>query len=134
MTLRLASGSRSAAADAVVDRVDVSGPGTVKIYSGAQPASPQVAPSGVLLATITLNNPAFTAATTGVANLIATPALTGVGVADGIAGWFRCADGAAAPVFDGACGTTGAELNLDTTTIGTGLNVTITSGTYTQPQ
>lgn len=134
MTMRLSSGSRSAAADAVVDRLDAVGAGTIKIYSGAQPANPQTGPSGVLLATITLNAPAFTAATTGAASLIVTPALTTTGVADGTAGWFRAADGGGTAVFDGACGTSGQELNLTSTTIATGGTVNIVSGTYTQPQ
>lgn len=134
MTMRLASGSRSAAADAVVDRLDASGAGTLKIYSGAQPANPATGPTGVLLATVTLNAPAFTAATTGVANLIVSPALTTTGVADGVAGWFRAADGAGVAVFDGACGTSGQELNLTSTTISTGGTVNVISGTYTQPQ
>lgn len=135
MTLRLASSSRSAAADAVVDRIDVGGAGNIKIYTGAQPADPQTAPTGTLLATIPLNNPAFTVATTGVANLIVVPTVTGNGVADGVAGWFRVTSGGGSAVFDGQCGTGApADLVLDTTTISTGLPVTIISGTYTQPQ
>jgi len=135
MTTRLATGSRSAAADAVVDRLDAgSGPGTIKIYSGSQPATPQTSPTGTLLATITLNDPAFGAAASGVAALSVSPALSGTGVADGTAGWFRAADSDGNAVFDGACATSGSELNMATTTVSTGLTVNVTSGNYTQPQ
>lgn len=134
MTLRLATGSRSAAADAVVDRLDAgSGPATLKIYSGSQPATPATSPTGTLLATVTLNDPAFGSASSGVATLSVSPAVTGTGVADNTAGWFRAADSDGNAVFDGACGTSGAELNLATLTISTGVTVSVTSGSYTQP-
>lgn len=135
MTLRLATASRSAAADGVVDRLDAgAGAGTIKVYTGSQPANPQTGPTGTLLATFTLNDPAFGAAASGVATLDVDPELTATGVADGTAGWFRAADSDGNAVLDGACGTSGAELNLSTTTISTGLSVSITSGSYTQPQ
>lgn len=135
MTHRLAAGSRSAAADAVVDRVDAgSGPGTLKVYSGSQPATPATSPSGTLLATFTLNDPAYGSASTGVAALSVSPALSTTGVAAADAGWFRVADSDGTAVFDGACGTSGQELNLSTVTVSVGLTITISSGSYTQPQ
>jgi hypothetical protein len=39
--------------------------GTLRIYSGSQPATANLAPSGTLLAAITLPNPAFAAASSG---------------------------------------------------------------------
>lgn len=135
MTLRLAAGSRSAAADGVVDRLDAgSGPATIKVYTGSQPANPATSPTGTLLLTFTLNDPGFGSASTGAAALSTSPGLSATGAADGTAGWFRAADSDGNAVFDGACGTSGAELNLSTTTVSTGLSVSITSGTYTQPQ
>lgn len=135
MTLRLAAGSRSAAADAVTGRLNAgSGPGTIKVYTGSQPATPATSPTGTLLATFTLNDPAFAAAATGVGALSVSPGLTATGVADGTAGWFRAADSDGNAVLDGAVGTSGAELNLSTTTVSIGLSVSITSGSYTQPQ
>lgn len=135
MTLRLATTARNAAANAVVDSLDAgAGPATIKVYTGSQPATPQTAPTGTLLLTFTLNDPAFGDAATGAATLDVAPALTATGAAAGTAGWFRAADSTGAAVFDGACGTSGAELNLSTTTVSTGLDVTITSGSYTQPQ
>lgn len=133
MTLRLAAGSRSAAADAVVDRLDAgSAAGTVKVYTGSQPATPAAAPTGTLLVTFTLNDPAFGSAVDGVATLDVDPALTAVGVAAGDAGWFRAADSDGNVVFDGACAASGSELNLSTIAVAVGASVAVTSGSYTQ--
>lgn len=134
MTLRLANAVRSAAADGAVDRLDAgAGAATIKVYTGAQPATPASAPTGTLLLTFTLNDPAFGSAVNGVAALDVTPALTALGAAAGTAGWFRAADSDGNAVFDGACGTAGAELNLTTTAVTVGLEVGISSGSYTQP-
>lgn len=131
---RLSTAARNAAANAIVALVDA-GPaaGTLQIRTGAQPASANDAPTGTLLATFTLADPAFGAAVLGVATLDATPTLSTVGVADGTAGWFRIADSTGATVGDGAVGTVGQQLNLNTTTISTGLTVEITAGTATMP-
>lgn len=134
MTLRLSNLARTASVAAIAGLLDAdAGPGTIKVYSGAQPANPDTAPSGTLLATFTLADPAFAAGAAGVQNIDATPVLSTTGVAAGTAGWFRAADQSGDAVFDGACGTSGAELNLNTTTISVGLTVEITGGTITQP-
>ncbi|GGM55519.1 hypothetical protein GCM10012275_28300 [Longimycelium tulufanense] len=134
MSTRIVTGAQNAACDAIVDLVDAgAAAGTIKIYTGTQPAS---ANDGIgtstLLATFTLADPAFGAAASGSATLAGTP-LTTTGDTDGTAGWFRCADSAGATVFDGAVATSGAELNLNTTSISTGVTVEITSGTFTMP-
>lgn len=134
MATRLATATQNAACDAMVDLVDGgAAAGTIKIYTGSQPASANDAPTGTLLATFTLNDPAFGAAAAGVADLDVSPALTTTGAADGTAGWFRCESSTPATIFDGACGTSGQQLNLNTLTISIGVNVEITSGTYTMP-
>lgn len=134
MTTRLPNASASAAADAVVDRLDAgSGAGTIDVRVGAQPASANDAPTGTVLATFTLADPAFGAAANGVATLDADPDLETTGLADGTAGWFRAKDSDGNTVFDGACGTSGAQLNLSSLAITTGVAVRILSGTYTQP-
>lgn len=135
MATRIATAARNAAADAVVDLLDGgTGAGTIKIYTGTQPASAQDAVSGTLLATITLTDPAFGAASTGVATLAGTP-LSGTGVAAGTAGWARLADSAGATVLDGSVTATGGggQIELATTTISSGVTVQITSGTVTMP-
>jgi hypothetical protein len=135
MATRLATATRNACCDSVVDLLDAgSGAGTIKIYSGSQPASANDAPTGTLLCTITLADPAFGAASTGVATLAGTP-LSGTGVAAGTAGWARLADSAGATVMDGSVTATGGggQVELATTTISVGVTVQITSGTVTMP-
>jgi len=134
MVTRLAATARTAAAAAVAGLVDADvGAGSIKVYTGAQPATPETAPSGTLLATFALNDPAFAAGGTGVQNLAVGTIPQTTGLAAGTAGWFRMADNSGDPVMDGACGTSGAELNLNTTTVSVGLTLQITSGTITMP-
>ena len=134
MAIRLAAATRNAAADAVVDLIDA-GPaaGTLKIYTGSQPATGDTAESGTLLATVTLGDPAFGSASAGVATGADPAAVTGV--AAGTAGWFRIEDSTGANVFDGSVTATGGggDLTLSTTTISVGLSVDITSLTVTMP-
>ena len=134
MATRLATATQNAAAAAMMALVDAGpGPGTVQVRTGAQPASANDPATGTLLATFTLSDPAFTGPVAGVMTLDATPVLSTLGVANGTAGWFRMLDSTGATVFDGAVGTSGQQLNLNTTSITTGLTVEITSGTFTMP-
>jgi hypothetical protein len=131
---RISTAAQNAAANAITALVDA-GPaaGTVQVRTGAQPASANDPATGTLLATFTLEDPAFGAAVAGVATFDATPILTTTGVAAGTAGWFRMLDSTGAVVLDGAVGTVGQQLNLNTTSISIGLTVEITSGTLTMP-
>lgn len=135
MATRLPTAARNAACDAVVDLADAgAGAATLKIYTGTQPATANDAVSGTLLATITLSDPAFGSASTGVATLAGTP-LSATGVAAGTAGWARLADSTGATVLDGSVTATGGggQVELATTTISVGVTVQITSGTVTMP-
>jgi hypothetical protein len=135
MTTRLPDASQQAAADAVVDRLDVGGAGSIKIYSGTQPADADTAPSGTLLVTITLAATAFgSASAAGTATLASTPR-SGTGAAAGTAGWFRAVSGGGLNVFDGTVTATGGggDLTVDNTSIASGQTVNISSLTYTQP-
>lgn len=137
MAISLTNAVASAMADAAVDLIDVSAPGKLEIRSGSQPANADAAAGGTVLATFDLANPAFGTASNGVATLDASPSLTTTGAATGTATWFRIYDGSATPlaILDGAVASTGsAELNLNTTSISTGVNVEITSGTFTVPK
>ena len=132
--LRLAAATRNALADAAVDLIDAgAGAGTVKIYTGSQPATGDTAESGTLLATITLADPAFGAASSGVAT--ATDPASVNAVATGTAGWFRVEDSTGANVFDGDCTATGGggSMTLSTTSLVSGSPVDITSFTVTMP-
>lgn len=112
----------------------------IDIRSGAQPADPDTAASGTLLATVTFQDPSFGAATDanpGGLITAATP-LTDDTSADatGTAGYFRIrATGSGADdVADGECGTSGSDLNFNTTSITSGSTVSITSFLITMPE
>jgi hypothetical protein len=132
MAVRLAQALATTLADAV-DTYLGNG-GTIKIYTGTQPATADTGIGGsTLLATFTLGSPGFGNAVNGVITLSGTP-LTVAAAATGTAGWFRMwkSDGTTA-VLDGSVGTSGAQINLNTTSITSGVNVSITSGTITMP-
>lgn len=135
MVTRLTNAVRSAMADAAVDLIDAgSGPGTVQIRTGDQPATAGTAASGTLLGTLTLSDPAFGAAVNGVATA---GAVTGDASADatGTAGWFRVLDSSGATVMDGAISEAGGggDMILDNVSIVAGGTISITSWTVTQP-
>lgn len=134
MPLRLAAPLATAVANLIATAVDAGAAGgTIKVYTGAQPANPEATATGTLLATFTLTDPAFAAAVSGAADLDADPDLSVTAAATGTAGWFRLADSDGLPVIDGEVGTAGKQLNLSTTSIVSGGTVTITAGTLTQP-
>ena len=134
MTLSLANTARTAMCDALVDLLDAgAGAATLKIYSGTRPANPDTAITGTLLATVTLIDPAFGNAATGVATLADPASVTAA--ATGTATHFRAADSTGAAVMDGDVTATGGggDLELATTSITSGLSVDITGGTVTVP-
>jgi hypothetical protein len=133
MATRIATASRNVAADAVVDRLDAGGAGTVEIRTGTQPATAEDAATGTLLATLTLPNPAFGSAAAGVATANAIAAVAAV--ATNTAGWFRAKSGGGATVLDGSCTATGGggDMQLNSTSLTSGVNVQITSWVVTMP-
>lgn len=134
MATRLPTGSRNAAADAIVDRLDTgAAAGTVDVRTGAQPAAADDAATGTLLVTFTLSDPAFGAAASGTA--IAAAIATASAVAGGTAGWFRAKDSNGNGVLDGSVTATGGggDMELDNTSIASGQDVSISSWTATMP-
>ena len=115
----------------------------IKIYTGAQPASADDAETGSLLCTITLASGAFVVGApenglnfgqVGSAQLKQelNEVWSGANSADGTAGWFRIlsnsdAGGASTTEsrLDGACATSGAQMNLTNTTLVNGVTTTI---------
>lgn len=134
MSLTLSNASRSAMCDALVDLADAgAGAGKVRIYDGSRPAGPGTAVSGqTLLAELTFSDPAFGAASNGVATA---SSITGDSSADatGTASWFRVLDSNNTAIWDGSVGTSGADLNLSSVSIVAGGAVNITSWTVTVP-
>lgn len=133
MAIRLPAASRNAMVAALVDLLAAGG--TIQVRTGAQPAAAGDAASGTLLATINLAAPAFGPPSAGTSTLDADPALTGTGVSDGDAGWFRARDSGAATVMDGSVSESGGggDLIVATATVTVGLTVRITAGTVTMP-
>lgn len=132
MTTRVPDARRSGIADSVVDAIDAgAAAGTVEIRSGSQPADADDADAGTLLATVTLADPAFGAASAGVAT--ASASATVQGTAAGTAGHFRVKDSNGNKVLDGSVGTSGADMIVNTTTISVGVDFDITSWTVTAP-
>lgn len=136
MPTRLATLSQQAASDAVVDRLDAgAAAGTIELRTGAQPATPNTAVTGTLLATLTFGDPAFGAANTS--GTAAAAAITQDNSADasGVAGYARCMDSDGNAVIDVEVGVTGsgASMEIDDINIVAGGVVTVTSFTYTQP-
>jgi hypothetical protein len=134
MAISISSALATNVADAVTTAVDAgSAAGTLKVYTGAKPASVATAASGTLLATFTLTDPVAAAAAAGVATWNTSPALSTTVAADGTAGWFRVADSDGNAVFDGTVGTSGADLNFSSVAWVTGGTVQITSASVTEP-
>jgi hypothetical protein len=115
--------------------------GKLEIYNGSQPTDANTALGAqTLLSTLTFGTTAFAASTasgsagskvvTATANTITSDTSA---AATGTASWFRAykSDGVT-PVMDGSAGTSGCDLNLNTTSIVTGATVSCTSFTVTQ--
>lgn len=102
------------------------------IYAGVQPAdvSSAVTAANVVLASLTApTTNAFGAAAAGVitANAIGSAAAA----TGGTAVWFSWVKSTGARVFDGSVGTSGADLNLNSTTIVTAAQVAVSAFTVT---
>ena len=125
--------------------------GVIEIYTGTQPATADLAESGTKLLRITVASGAFTAGAAANGLNLGTPASgvvsketaevwSGVGLANGTAGWFRFYSNAyetgassTAARFDGVCGVGTGELRMSTLTVATGATTTVDSGSITQP-
>jgi hypothetical protein len=130
MALKYSTTLRNAQLDAITTAVGTSG--ILRIYSGTRPANVAAAITGTLLAECVCNASAFAAAASGgvlTANAIANDSSAN---ASGTASHYRLfrSDGTTA-VIDGDVSTSGADLNLDNTSINSGQVVSITSFTIT---
>lgn len=130
--------------DDLVDALDVGGAGSIQIYNGAQPASPDVAiGSQTLLAEITLEAEAFGDATTGsgaeddyiLATANGLPNTDTAADASGVATWFRAVDGAGKAVIDGDIGATTAtaDMAMDNTAVSAGQVVKVNAWKIRMP-
>jgi len=132
---RLTNARASAACDSVVDAIDAgAGAGTIKIYSGIIPTDADTAVGAqTLLATLTFSDPAFGAASNGVATASAITSDTSID-ATATASWARIADSNGTTVMDCTVGTSGDDINFNTVAFVAGATASITSMTVTVPK
>lgn len=135
MSLNFPDATRSAMADAAMDRVDAgTGAGKIKIRTGSKPVDPNGASTGTVLAVLTFSDPATGAAAAGVDTA---SAITGDNAADatGTAGHFEVTDSDDNIVFRGDVSDNAGsgDMKLVTTSIVAGQPVQISSFTFTVP-
>lgn len=105
---------------------------TFVIYAGVQPADVSSATTAANVAIASLSFPstnAFGAAAAGV--LTANTITSDSSAVGGTAAWFSIQKATGTRVIDGSVGTSGADLNLNSTTVTTGAAVAISSFTVT---
>lgn len=116
---------RNSLADLVVDAIDV---GTTDATGDMQVATSTAWTT--VLATILFANPAFGAASSGTATMAGAPKEDSNAAGGGTAAAFRVRDRDNNEVFRGTVSTSGADMNLSSTTINAGDAVRINSFTY----
>jgi len=121
--MQLAIQGRNASIDAVNTLLNG---GTLEIRTGA-PAAIDGAPSGTVLATLTINATAFGSASAGSATFNAIVDV--VATAAGTAGHYVAKDSSGNAERNG---TVGVEMTLNNTTFGIGDDVSVTGWTYAQ--
>jgi hypothetical protein len=132
MATKITAAVASSLANAITTAADAGTAAKIIIYGGTEPATADTAASATVLATFTCSDPSFGSASSGVITLAGVP-LTVAASASGTATHFRLLTSANVVILQGTVGTSGQQLNLNTTTITSGVNVTITSGTVTVP-
>lgn len=127
MALGIAETTRNAMLDEITARAGSSA--LLRIYDGSRPATGGTATN--LLAELTCNATFAPAASGGVLTLNAITQDSSAN-ATGTATWFRIVQsGGSTHVLDGNVGTSGSDLNLNSTSIVTGGSVAISSFTIT---
>jgi hypothetical protein len=155
--LRLSTGLRNRLLEGTQGFKQLFADGVMDIYSGTPPANADATESGSLLVRITVGSATCgtggtgggTAGTNGLdfgtagAGAISKSAATwsGVGLANGEAGWWRFYDtnivqgtgGATDIRMDGVCGVSGADLNMSDLTVASAATITIDTFSITLP-
>lgn len=126
MALAFSTTLRNNMLDQITSAVGSSG--FIRIYDGTRPATGGTATT--LLAELTCNATFAPAASGGVLTLNSVTQDSSAN-ATGTATWFRIVTSGGTFVIDGNVGTSGSDLNLNSTAISTGIAVSITSFTIT---
>lgn len=130
MALGFATALRNARLDQITAKIDAGvGAGLLRIYDGTRPATGGAATT--LLAELTFSDPSAAAAAAGVLTFSAITKDSSAN-APGTATWARIVDSAGTFVMDCSVGTSGADINLNSTSISVGQEVSITSATITE--
>lgn len=131
--MKISDSARNAAVNAVAALLDGgSSNANICIRTGAAPTNTTDPDSGTLLATLPMSDPAFGAAAGGTATANSITSDTNI-AATGTAGYFRAKDSDGVTVFQGSCGTSGADINFDSVSFIAGGTCAISSLTLTQP-
>jgi hypothetical protein len=130
MAIKQTTAVRNAQLDALNSQTGTSA--KLRIYNGTRPANANTAiTSQTMLVELTCNATAFAAAASG-GVLTANAISNGTAAATGTASWFRLwqSNGTTA-IMDGDVSTSGADVNLNNTSIATGQTVSVTAFTVT---
>lgn len=138
--LFLSDNTANALADALAARCNS---GTIKIYAGSQPTDANTAVGAqTLLGTLTYGSTAFGASAASGTTPSRKATITANTITDdtsadatGTATWFRILKSdATTVVMDGSVGTSGADMNLATTSLVAGEDIAITSCAFSIPE
>jgi hypothetical protein len=125
MALAYAGPLRNTRLDAINTAINAgAGAGLLRIYDGTRPATGGTATT--LLAELTFSDPASSGASSQTLTMSAITADSSAN-ATGTATWFRVVDSTTTFVMDGNVGTSGSDLNLNSTSISSGQNVAVSS-------
>ena len=130
MAIKQTTAVRNAQLDALSTQIGASA--KLRIYSGTRPANANTAiTTQTMLVELTCNATAFAAAASG-GVLTANAISNGTAAANGTASFFRLwqSNGTTA-IMDGDVAASGADLNLNNTSIATGQTVSVTAFTIT---
>lgn len=140
--MQISTTARNAACDAIVDLLDAgSGAATLEIWEAVAGSNPPATPATSisddntnykLLAVLTFSDPAFGSSSSGTATASSITQDSSVNKS-GTAEFWRAKDSDGNCVMQGSCGTSGADLNFNTTTFVQGGVCQVTSFTVTVP-
>lgn len=129
MTISYSTALKNNRLDEVTTAIDGgAGAGLFRIYDGTQPAT--CGSVTTLLAELTMSDPSAAAASGGVLTMSSITDDSSAN-ATGTATWFRVVDSTGTCVMDGTAGTSGTDLVLNSASISSGQNVSVTSFTIT---
>ena len=137
LNTRISNVAAIAALDAITALLNAGGAGTIEIRDGTIPTNCIDADVGTLLATLTFSATSFQGATDANPGATANAnSITGEtnAPASSVATYFRAKSNAGVVVTQGEVGTSGADMNLDTTTINSGDTVDLTDWDIVHPE